>query len=610
MFKLIFFIILLLRISLSFSSCVVDENHCTKCNPITKLCIKCDKDIYTPDKKGGCEYSHKCLLGKNNCQECNNEGNLCKICIKGYFPDENGGCSYTDNCEISYKGKCLKCKEDFILIGEEKENYEKEKEIKICKSLYFGELKNCEEINISTGLCEKCKEGFFLNEGDKNCISTENCYESIFDVCTKCNKYYYLDKKESKCKKQTNNFDGCQESLDGIICDICEEGYYFDENKNCLDVNYCSKGKNGFICEECIPGYFLSNYQNYYFCTTTEHCYFGDKDLGLCNLCIDGYYIDFKDGKCKSNKEDNDFKYCKKADGACIECLEDYVLGQDNKCSTTKYCAESINGKCIQCIDEHYLGLDNVCTNVEHCIYSNGYFCTECEDNYYYDFSEKKCQKDDGIFKNCRTGYSVANCEDCKVGFYYNQTDRLCYSNQDLDYFYRCKRVSWYGECNYCEDGYYLGGIDNKCSKIEGCDLSENENKCLECDTFYYCLDAKTGKCEISDEIINEDKKFYFRCNKTNNDSTACEECNYGLILDKNGLCVDEKNCFIKNDDGTCKQCGDEKANYCLNNIFGCVRILGYSYCLECNNIFDFYNCTKCYVGYYLKINGDCYANS
>jgi hypothetical protein len=67
-------------------------------------------------------------------------------------------------------------------------------------------------------------------------------------------------------------------------------------------------------------------------------------------------------------------------------------------------------------------------------------------------------------------------------------------------------------------NGYDLGELDNKCSKIKGCALSENENKCLECDNFYYCLDKKTGKCEINDEIIDENKKFYFKCNKTNDE--------------------------------------------------------------------------------------------
>ena len=605
-----FIYIIFLKISLFASLCIEDNNHCVKCNPVSKLCVKCDKDIFVPDQKGGCEYSKKCTLGKNNCLECNINNDLCLKCTDGYFPDENGGCSYTDNCEISYQGKCLKCKNDFILIGEDKE-YNKEKEIKICKSLYSGELKNCEIINTSSGQCEKCKEGFFLNSGDKNCVSIENCYESIFEVCTKCNPNFYLDKKNLECKNQTDNFEHCKQTLDGETCESCDEGYFFDDEHKCIDVKFCSKGKNGFICEKCMDGYYLNNYQNFYFCTNTDNCLFGDGEIGICKKCINGYYIDYKDGKCKSNEENNDLKYCQIADGECIQCLSDYELGSDNKCSTTKNCSESINGECIQCIDNYYLGLDKKCSNVEHCIYSNGYSCRECEKNFYYDFTEKKCQKAEGIFENCKNGYSVSNCEDCKDDFYYNQTDHLCYSNQEVDnIFYKCKRVAWYGKCAYCVDGYELGEMDNKCSKIKGCALSENENKCLECDTFYYCLDKKTGKCEINDEIIDENKKFYFRCNKTNDEGSRCAECNYGFILNDKGLCIDDQNCLEKNESGECTKCNFEKGDYCLNDIFGCVKILGYSYCLECNNIFDFYNCTKCSEGYILNQYGGCSKNN
>ena len=86
------------------------------------------------------------------------------MCVVGYFPYENGGCSYTDNCEISYKGKCLKWKEDYILIGQE-DIYNNDA-IKICKSLNYGDLKNCEEINLLTGFCQKCKKDYYLNNGD------------------------------------------------------------------------------------------------------------------------------------------------------------------------------------------------------------------------------------------------------------------------------------------------------------------------------------------------------------------------------------------------------------------------------------------------------------
>ena len=95
-------------------------------------------------------------------------------------------------------------------------------------------------------------------------------------------------------------------------------------------------------------------------------------------------------------------------------------------------------------------------------------------------------------------------------------------------------------------------------------------------------------------------KKFYFKCNYTNDEGTACEKCVNGYILDDNGLCVDYEHCIEKNEDGTCKECHkleseDDNYLYCLNDYFGCVGIfIGDDNCLECNDILDLNNCTKC----------------
>ena len=114
--------------------CKEGENLCSLCNPITKLCAKCEKEIYTPDENGGCKGSKKCINGNNYCMECDTNEYLCKICEVGYFPDGNGGCSYTNNCEISYQGNCLKCNYDYILIGALTSN------LKWCKSLNSEDL--------------------------------------------------------------------------------------------------------------------------------------------------------------------------------------------------------------------------------------------------------------------------------------------------------------------------------------------------------------------------------------------------------------------------------------------------------------------------------------
>ena len=39
----IYYIIILLKVSLSISTCKEGENNCILCHPITKVCLKCDK---------------------------------------------------------------------------------------------------------------------------------------------------------------------------------------------------------------------------------------------------------------------------------------------------------------------------------------------------------------------------------------------------------------------------------------------------------------------------------------------------------------------------------------------------------------------------------------
>ena len=598
MIKYILFLIILNTLSCS-PSCEEGLNHCSNCNPITKLCIKCDLDVFIPDENGGCSNSKKCKSGTNYCLDCNEEENLCKTCDDGYYPDENGGCSYINNCQLSYRGKCLECKDDYIFVG-------KSDSFQICKSLNSEDLKNCEKINLERGSCEKCKEGYFLNIGDKKCTKTEHCYESQFGLCQLCSRYYYLNKKEDKCiSSQEENFYNCRESLDGESCDVCNENYYLSKDKKCVNTNYCEEAGN-YKCNKCISGYYLSEEDN--ICTKEKNCLYGKEDFGICLECKDGYALDFKDGKCKSNEEDNELKYCKFADGDCKECLKHYYLGEDNKCSFSKNCSESENGICLECVDNYYLGKDNKCTNVKHCIYSDDYFkCEECEGKYCYNEDENKCFIGEGELENCKFSYFGSWCSKCKDDFYLNQTEFLCRSNSDPDdYFYKCAKThSGIDMCSDCVKGYYLGYKDHKCSKIDGCLRSENENKCLECNE-YHCLDAKTGNCEINFRIENEKKKFYYRCNKTNEEGTACEICLDGYTLSEDGLCVDDIHCEEKDEDDICLKClDDDNRSYCLNKDFGCVHTF-YGNCLECDDLLNLDECTKCDEGFKINDYGKC----
>ena len=285
----------------------------------------------------------------------------------------------------------------------------------------------------------------------------------------------------------------------------------------------------------------------------------------------------------------------------CKQCFYGYFLSEQLYCTSTQYCSESNNGICTLCSNNYYLGLDNKCNNVKHCIYSNSYNeCIECENGLFYEKNNKTCIIAENKFENCKYGYDDKYCEKCKKDFYLNKTDHLCYSNKEKGSFYKCIETDLTGEhCEKCDEDYFLGYKDYKCSKIKGCDISENENKCIECDE-YYCLDVKRGTCEYNDEIDSEEKKFYYRCNRTNKDGTECESCVIGYEL-KNGVCVDIKHCEEKDENGNCSKCkNDENETYCLNELFGCINIY-LDNCIECNNYLDFDSCTKCSKGYVLN---------
>ena len=391
--------------------------------------------------------------------------------------------------------------------------------------------------------------------------------------------------------------------MDSKTCSVCDNDYYFDENGKCIEVNYCNKGSK-YKCEECKNNFYLTSHKDA--CTNTENCLYGDKDLGICTECEEGYCINYKDGICISNKEEDDFKYCNKADNdMCYECIRGYELGKDNKCSKTKYCMETYSGDCIECIDNYYLGLDKMCTNVKHCIYSEYYTCIECEDNYFYDINDNKCKLKYQSFENCKSGYENGFCYRCKDDFCHNQTDNLCYSNKDYGKFYKCEVTDTEADhCVKCIEGYYLGIKDYKCNKVDGCIQSENENKCIECYETYF-LNINTGQCIYNDKIVDKEKYFYYRCNRTDEEGNKCEECVDGFIKDEKGLCIDNEHYIEKNEDEKCIKCENK---YCLNDYFGCYKINYYN-CLECNGILDFGKCSKCYEGYKLDEYYRCMTN-
>ena len=341
-------------------------------------------------------------------------------------------------------------------------------------------------------------------------------------------------------------------------------------------------------------------------CTQEKNCKYGDKDLGICYQCQENNYLDLKDGKCKSNQENNDYKFCSIISEKCTFCDSLYYLSEDKKCTETKNCASAKNGICESCIENFYLGKDNFCTNVENCAYSFMYICNECIDNFYYNINSLKCEKiNNDKFKNCKSSFNGTQCDFCKSNYYLSLVDHLCYNNEEKGNLYKCVITDDTGKlCYQCEKGYYWGVKDFKCSKIEGCALlsEKNDEKCSECEETF-CLNLKNGICFNNENSPNnENELIYFNCNKTNEEGTFCEECindNFEII---NGVCYNIEGCE-KLEDGKCIECKEK--SQCLNKDFGCVDSFNDG-CLKCDNSLDFDICDECKEGYELDKDGIC----
>jgi hypothetical protein len=383
-----------------------------------------------------------------------------------------------------------------------------------------------------------------------------------------------------------------------------------DENEICVQTNFCSKSSEG-KCIKCIEDYYLSSSNGY--CTNTKNCYTGNKDIGLCLDCNMKYYLNYKDYKCYSNLENNEYKYCQKVvEGECIKCENGYYLGKDNKCTNSPHCEEADNGKCILCTENYYLGLDNYCSKTEYCIKSRFDDCIECKDGYYHSYLDKKCIETGGVkeLENCKYTCLYKDeikCCECKDNYYLNSDQTLCLNNNEDGPFYKCRYAEGEGECRACVDGYHLGSEDKKCTLIDYCKISENEKRCAECDE-YFCLDAKTGKCVRNEFLEDENVKIYFACKKTNEEGDKCEKCINGYEVNEEGFCVNMANCEEKKD-GKCLKCdGEKKENgyfYCSNDVFGCIEG-HFENCVKCNNLLDLYECTECKEGYENSLNGAC----
>ena len=593
---------------LIYHLCSEKLNHCDEC--INKdNCIKCQDNYF--------------FIG-NNRQKCYNETEIEK---EKYYSEDNGttylSCNLSiKNCDKCInKNYCVKCKDNYFFIGENRENCYKDKENEINIDEYYTEdngisYYKCDEIIEN---CNKC-----INQN--NCIKCNNKYYLIGKEKNKCyeenkidKKKYYIDDDGATLTLCNSTLMNCKECSNKSFCEKCEDNFIFLKNdrKKCINVSEITKNKY----------YTEDNGTNYY------PCNYGINNCDICsnkNYCIkceeNYYFIGDNRTKCYKKKEDNimegyytddngtSYHKCNETIKNCYNCLnKTYCI----KCEENYYFIGNEKGQCIKKNEienkKYYLDDSNttfyLCNNsLKNCNKcSNKSFCEKCQDNTYFignDHSQcindSNIEKDNKYFLNedSQTYYpcnlNISNCDKCLNSSY-------CIKCKDEFFFigenrYECKNEKKELEYYTDDNGTSFYPCD---TFIENCEKCLNKSFCIKCKFPYFLLGNNHINCF---DLKPEEKNKYYTENNGISYFLCSDAINHCQICNNSQQCIkcEEKFSFINNDKTVCL-----KEDEIINNtkfFFDENEKIYYSCDINiknCDKCFGKNNCTKCKDNYY-----------
>lgn len=379
-------------------------------------------------------------------------------------------------------------------------------------------ISNCESLKLN-GDCFRCAPGYYFNATE--CVPVTaaklvtNCaYYTPESNCQFCLPDYYFDSQTGQCRIVQTIIPNCAINTQDS-CQLCRFGFKLtaDETQcvlleagdNCLDSSF-------YFCNECgsdSQTVLKSLNAFLYSLSTVEHirnqlqlqltenstyksqCVLspdncrGLDELGGCNACVEGYYLNTL-GKCIKNPDDIVFN-CNvySSDLTCQSCLSNFYL-ENNTCKAypdtlANKCTEvQVVGQTVQCLT---CGLAYVL--------SNG----ECVDR----TSIQNCQ----IHK-----VNVNDCEQC-IENYIRSTDTTQSVNICTPRIPDCDSMDFNADgtakdCTQCKAKYVL-----KTDSSNQCELA-SETKCL-----YWNSSRKCSRCE--DDYVLEGESCVDRLYKDAN---------------------------------------------------------------------------------------------
>ena len=315
--------------------------------------------------------------------------------------------------------KCLKCKNNFILKGEncvcEKGKKKSGQKCVDCENQGLNYqlnssgnvcAKNCTKYDSDSYHCLICDKGFKNVDGLCFHCNITHCFNWTENTCecNKCEDKYYLNETENVCEECDEN---CYTCIDiSTKCTDCKINTFLENNKcyNCTECKETISPKN-CRCKSCNEGKYLDNDQ-------CVDCMKGCKTCTstYCLECKDGYY--FNDYKCLS----------------CYELCETCNTGSNDKqkqnCLTCKPNYVIFNHNCLEKCPDGYYESENTCKECNKLCKESGKncnSCTSCIDGYYLIEREDRCDKCNEHCLTCSNAASEdnENCVTCDINSEY-----------------------------------------------------------------------------------------------------------------------------------------------------------------------------------------------
>jgi len=454
--------------------CEIIYKNCIKVDD-DGICIEC-KDNYKLQKSLCYRIIEKCQIYKDDefCEKCEdgyafeeNNKTICKVInlLKEHFSKDNGinyykcdninegGVESCSKCEYNNDNStqvlCLQCKNNFVLIDDDKSICYNNETFKENRKYYYIDSFNlkscsksidkCDECIVEVGdiICEKCIDDYYI-------VNKEDIACNKIDEIKPLDEYYYNENKKAYyfCgNKNYHSIDNCQKCNSSTSCNLCKDGYTFidDDKSFCQNISklgekYIKDENDSTIYRKC--DYYMHN------CDTCS-------SIDTCLTCQTNYNLFFNKRKC-INISDNHY----------------YINYTDKK---TYYCHQSINKcemctnahTCRRCMKDYYL----VGTSLNECFLLSEfdvsrYYINSSNDNQYL-----KCSN---AITNCLSCESQEKCNLCESGYIFLDNNfKKCYNKSEIN-------LTKY----YTEDNITYNSCENKKfrSNIQCFSIIKNQN--------------------------------------------------------------------------------------------------------------------------------------